>query len=166
MGVDTYDVSRDQKFQMHAALLWTINDYPAYAMLSGWSTKGRLACSCCHYDTHSSYLRHRHKMCYMNHRVFLPANHAWRANKKSFNGKRELRSAPTRLEGIEILEILKDFNNDFGKNKKNKKDGPWKKRSIFFELPYWSKNKLRHNLDVMHIEKNIFDNIIGTLLDI
>lgn len=25
---------------------------------------------------------------------------------------------------------------------------------------------LRHNLDVMHIEKNICDNIIGTLLDI
>jgi len=121
MGVETYDVSRDQKFQMHAALLWTISDYPAYAMLSGWSTKGRLACSCCNYDTHSSYLRHSHKMCYMNHRVFLPANHAWRLNKKSFNGKKELGSAPTMLEGIEILEILKYFNNDFGKNKKKKK---------------------------------------------
>jgi len=71
----------------------------------------------------------------MNHRVFLQANHAWRANNKSFNGKKELRSASTILEGIEILEILKNFNNDFGKNKKNKKDGPWKKRSIFFELP-------------------------------
>jgi len=52
------------------------------------------------------------------------------------------------------------------KKKKKKKDDPWKKRSIFFELPYWSQNKLRHNLDVMHIEKNICDNIIGTLLDI
>jgi hypothetical protein len=25
---------------------------------------------------------------------------------------------------------------------------------------------LRHNLDVMHIEKNVVDNIIGTLLNI
>ena len=40
----------------------------------------------------------------------------------------------------------------------------WKKRSIFFTLPYWEDHVLRHNLDVMHIEKNVVDNIIGTLL--
>ena len=40
------------------------------------------------------------------------------------------------------------------------------KKSIFFELPYWATNKLRHNLDVMHIEKNICDSVLGTLLDI
>jgi len=40
--------------------------------------------------------------------------------------------APTILGGIEIPEILKDFSNDFGKNKKRKKGGPWKKRSISF----------------------------------
>jgi hypothetical protein len=42
----------------------------------------------------------------------------------------------------------------------------WKKRSIFFTLPYWKDNELRLNLDVMHIEKNVVNNIIGTLLDI
>ena len=41
-----------------------------------------------------------------------------------------------------------------------------KKRSIFFELSYWVENACPHNLDVMHIEKNICDNLIGTLLDI
>ena len=40
------------------------------------------------------------------------------------------------------------------------------KRSIFFELPYWKNNLLRHNLDVMHIEKNIVDSILETLFDI
>jgi len=40
-----------------------------------------------------------------------------------------------------------------------------KKKSIFFDLPYWEYNVLRHNLDVMHIEKNVCDNIIGTLLN-
>ncbi|WMV46486.1 hypothetical protein MTR67_039871 [Solanum verrucosum] len=40
------------------------------------------------------------------------------------------------------------------------------KKSIFFELSYWATNKLRHNLDVMHIEKNICDSLLGTLLDI
>ena len=42
----------------------------------------------------------------------------------------------------------------------------WKKRSIFFDLPYWEHNILRHNLDVMHIEKNVCDNLIGTILNL
>ncbi|KAM3305381.1 hypothetical protein P3S67_012247 [Capsicum chacoense] len=42
-GVNTYDASRKENFCMRAALLWTINDFSAYANLSGWSTKGALA---------------------------------------------------------------------------------------------------------------------------
>ena len=34
-GVLTYDVSRKQNFMMREALMWTINDFPAYGMLSG-----------------------------------------------------------------------------------------------------------------------------------
>ena len=26
--------------------MWTISDFPAYAMLSGWSTKRKFACPC------------------------------------------------------------------------------------------------------------------------
>jgi hypothetical protein len=32
---------------MRAALIWIINDFPAYGMLSGWSTHGKLACPYC-----------------------------------------------------------------------------------------------------------------------
>ena len=42
----------------------------------------------------------------------------------------------------------------------------WKKRSIFFTLPYWEDHVLRHNFELMHIEKNVVDNIIGTLLNL
>ena len=42
----------------------------------------------------------------------------------------------------------------------------WKKRSIFFTLPYWEDHVLRHNLDVMHIKNNVVNNIIGTLLNL
>jgi hypothetical protein len=35
----------------------------------------------------------------------------------------------------------------------------------FFNLPYWEKLLVRHNLDVMHIEKNICESILGTLLE-
>ena len=40
------------------------------------------------------------------------------------------------------------------------------KHSIFWELPYWSTNLIHHNLDVMHIEKNVFDNIFYTVMDV
>jgi hypothetical protein len=165
LGVDACDASKNQTFKFRAALLWTISDYPGYVMLSGWSTKGKKACACCNDKTESQYLRNSKKICYMGHRVFLPMNHAWRYNKRSFNGSEELRSAPPMLKGTEIVKKLKNIKIIFGKTKKKKIDGPWKKKSIFFELPYWAENTLRHNFDVMHIEKNIYDSIIGTLLD-
>nr|GEY24762.1 hypothetical protein [Tanacetum cinerariifolium] len=46
-GVDTYDAFRERNFNLKAALMWRINDFPAYDMLSGWSTHGRLSCPYC-----------------------------------------------------------------------------------------------------------------------
>jgi hypothetical protein len=42
----------------------------------------------------------------------------------------------------------------------------WRKKSVLFELPYWDSLLVRHNLDVMHTEKNICESLLGTLLDI
>jgi len=42
----------------------------------------------------------------------------------------------------------------------------WTKKSIFWDLPYWKDNLLRNNLDVMHIEKNFFDNIFNTVMNV
>ena len=50
-GVCMYDASTKVNFQMRATMLWTIHDFPAYAVISGWSTKGNLACPCCHSET-------------------------------------------------------------------------------------------------------------------
>ena len=55
-GVVTYDVSTEQTFKMHAVVMWTINDFPAYGNLSGWSTKGYLACPNCNEDKSSQRL--------------------------------------------------------------------------------------------------------------
>jgi hypothetical protein len=71
VGVETYDVSTKTIFQMHAAVMWTINDFPAYGDLSGWNTKDALACPFCNYDTHSYWLYNGGKYCFMGHRRFL-----------------------------------------------------------------------------------------------
>jgi len=46
-GALTYDISRKQNFVMRVALMWTINDFPAYEMVSDWSMHGKLACLYC-----------------------------------------------------------------------------------------------------------------------
>ena len=52
-GVKVYDVVDKSTFNLKAILIWTINDFPAYANTSGWSTKGKLACHVCHTNTYS-----------------------------------------------------------------------------------------------------------------
>ena len=42
----------------------------------------------------------------------------------------------------------------------------YKRKSAWWGLPYWKDLLLPHNLDVMHIEKNICENILWTLLKV
>ena len=44
VGVEAYDASSKNVFQLRAALMWTIHDFPAYVDVSGWCTKGKTAC--------------------------------------------------------------------------------------------------------------------------
>lgn len=65
--------------------MWTINDFPAYEMLSGWETHGRLACLHCMGHTKSFTLKYGHKSCWFDsHHRFLPNDHSFRRNIKAF----------------------------------------------------------------------------------
>ncbi|KAM6596876.1 hypothetical protein CsatA_007400 [Cannabis sativa] len=75
--------------------------------------------------------------------------------------------APLPLSGEQILQQVQLVDFKYGKTQKNKKtNGCFQRKSIFFRLPYWKSLLVRHCLDVMHIEKNVCESIIGTLLDI
>jgi len=177
-GVPTYDVCTGRNFQMHAALLWTINDYPGYGDLSGWSTKGKLACAVCQNETSSVRLTFSKKESFIGHRRFLDSEHPYRRDRKNFNNKLELRSPPVFVSGYDIFHKLEPYKDVvvFGKKtddnqifRKKLKSTPlpegWKKFSIFFQLPYWKTLLIRHNIDVMHTEKNVCDNVLNTLLE-
>ncbi|XP_068503878.1 uncharacterized protein [Phaseolus vulgaris] len=138
-GVQTYDISRKQNFMMRASLMWTINDFPAYGMLSGWGTQGKLACP---------------------------------RNKKAFKkDKVEMGGPSPMLTSEEVWNIVRNLPTVIDEPNMSKLPGygewlNWTKRSIFWDLPYWKDNLLRHNLDAMHIEKNFFDNIFNTIMDV
>ncbi|XP_050207513.1 uncharacterized protein LOC126656931 [Mercurialis annua] len=117
-GVQTYDVHKRQNFQLKAALMWTINDFPAYSMLFGWSTAG-------------------------------------------------VRTGDELLAEIDRLGFKRAFEPGAKvTNALLSKDDGWNKKSILWDLRYWRTNIIRHNLDVMHIEKNVFDNIFNTVLNV
>ncbi|KAL4035831.1 hypothetical protein IC575_004538 [Cucumis melo] len=172
-GVLCYDGYRNEVFTLKTVLLWTINDFPAYGNLAGCTIKGYCACPICDKNTSAIHLKFEKKMVYLGHRKFLPLNRPFKKQKKVFNNEKELgiASQPLSEESIFEMFINNDFSNDENSSSTRKRslgfsDSCWKKKSIFFELEYWKKLHVRHCLDVMHIEKNVCMNLLGTLLDI
>ena len=92
----------------------------------------------------------------MGHCRFLPVKHPVRRK-----GKRT---------GSDMLEMVKDLEVVFGMGpgsqlvpSDNGLAPMWKKKSIFWKLPYWEVLDVRHAIDVMHLTKNLCINLIGFL---
>jgi hypothetical protein len=51
-------------------------------------------------------------------------------------------------------------------NNGNETSGLFKNRSIFWNLPYWKDLIVHHAIDVMHVEKNVCEVLVSTLLGI
>ena len=69
------------------------------------------------------------------------------------------------MTGNEVYQQVKGIETIFGKPEQEC-HGLWKKESVFWKLPYWKDLQVRHCLDVMHIEKNVCDAVLGTLMNI
>ncbi|GKE27599.1 zinc finger, PHD-type containing protein [Tanacetum coccineum] len=170
-GVETIDVASGQKFNMRVMVLWTINNFPARSSLSGWSGQGYKACLTCNEDTPS--VRVLSKTAYVGHKRFLKKPHKWRSLRE-FNGQTDNRDPPKEFGHDEILAQLDRLPTRLTGKHPSYGDVKikcnvlvelnWTKWSIFYELEYWSFLTLRHNLDIMHIEKNVLEAILNTLL--
>ncbi|XP_071728492.1 uncharacterized protein [Rutidosis leptorrhynchoides] len=107
-GVNTYDASNKSNFTLRAGLIWTVSDFPGYANLSRWSTKGKLACPACHKLTRSIRLSNSQKDIFMAHRRWLELLHAFRMDKDSFDGTKEHEGRLRCLTREHVLAELKD----------------------------------------------------------
>ncbi|XP_056687930.1 uncharacterized protein [Spinacia oleracea] len=166
-GVNVFDAHQNETFNLRAMLFCTIQDFPAYGNLSGYTVKGKTACPICEDRMKGKWLKNSKKMVYFDHRPFLPCDHPYRKQKKAFNGKQEFKKRPRDLSGEEVFQKVKDIQITFGKKSRAgiSKQG-YKKCSDFWRLPYWKHLFVRHCLDIMHIEKNVCDSLIGTLLNV
>jgi hypothetical protein len=125
--------------------------------------------------TASVYLPSARKLVFIRHRLFLERKYRYRKTKRHFKNTIEKDNASKWYTGKLLFEMVKNIQVVFAKGtvkgQKRKKtptltDMPFKKQSIFFKyLPYWKDLKTCHSIDLMHITKNVIDNIIGTLLN-
>ncbi|KAL0378809.1 UNVERIFIED_CONTAM: hypothetical protein Sradi_3186400 [Sesamum radiatum] len=80
VGVRTYNNATDKAFIMRVALMWTVNNLPAFGIASGWSTTGNImGCLICMDDTHAFHLQHGRKklISVALHEMLL--EHVWNA---------------------------------------------------------------------------------------
>ena len=95
----------------------------------------------------------------------------WRNKNVFLKGEKITDMSSPRLSPNEVRNIVYDLQKftNYGKAciiPEYKVTHSWTKRSIFWDLPYWKDTLLRQNLYVMHIEKNFFDNVFYTPIDV
>ncbi|GKD24656.1 uncharacterized protein Tco_1230870 [Tanacetum coccineum] len=138
-GVEVYDAYKKETFQMRAMIFCTISDFLAYGNLSGYKTKGKMACPVCQDHTHSIWLANCKKTVYMGHRRSLQENHPYRKKRKLFDNNIEVQKLPPSSNGHATFSQVEDIHIMFGKGKEGtstSKESIWKKKSIFWDLPY------------------------------
>ncbi|KAK1626283.1 hypothetical protein QYE76_000598 [Lolium multiflorum] len=166
----TWDAYTRTYFDMRAALITTVTDYPGYAYVSAQVGHGFNGCVKCMDDTPHLQLPRdpgSSKTVYPGARRWLRLDHPWRKRGDLFNGKDEPDGPPRPRSGAEIDDLLKNWKECPAPGKKRPKPEPllgvWKARSVFHDLEYWKVLHTPHSLDVMHITKNVTESLLGTL---
>ena len=140
-GARTWDASRQDYFDMRAAVITTVHDLPGYGYVSGQVTQGFCGCVRCKDNTTYHQLQKdpgSGKTVYLGARRWLPEKHQWRKPTYAhlFDGKAEPRGKPDQRNGAEIYDLLNNWEWPApGKTTTQKKPEPllkvWKARSVF-----------------------------------
>ncbi|XP_071694472.1 uncharacterized protein [Rutidosis leptorrhynchoides] len=150
-GIHVYDAYKKEYFQLRAMLFCTINDFPAYGNLSGYSTKGKKACPICEENTHSIWFTNCKKPAFIGHRRELAENHSYRKKSDLFDGTIEDRKLPPPLDGETTLSKVANINVVLGK----KGVGPPK--GLLLNIPGKTKDgiKVRRDMELMNIRPEL-----------
>ena len=93
----------NRRFTLRAMLIWTVNDYPAYGLLSGQQVSGYKGCPLCGPQTCAEHAPHLSKMIFLGSRRYLDMDHRFRRAQAAFNNHPEFDMAPERPSGEEVL---------------------------------------------------------------
>jgi hypothetical protein len=167
-GIRVWEEHEHEYFNLQAMLFVMIQGGPALGSIFGQVFKGYNGCVWCTHD-YGIWLKHFKKVVYMSHHRFLRAYHPYWRNKKAFDGTIEIHPALTIRNGEQVFQMIKNLKIVLWKGKgsiKMKIDSLFKMISLFWSLPYWKDLMVCHAIDVMHVEKNVCETLVSTLLDI
>jgi len=152
VGVSAVDMSEPpgstRKFKMRGILLWTINDLPAYTLISGQTGKGYAGCPVCGECTSADHSTAAAKTVFLGNRRWLKPNHRWRNARAAFNGQNNHDAPPPRQTGLTVVqrgawrESFLQCGGRFNSKADPVKTTGVKRISIFFQLPYWHVSEL------------------------
>jgi hypothetical protein len=152
-GVHAYDSHLKCQFNLRAAYLWSIHDYLAYGKFAVWCVHGRLNWLVCMEDSDAFRLEHNRKVSFFDcHRRFLPTNHPFRSDRRSFlKGNTTRKGPPKQKLGADIMKMLDDLKeSENGEFEGYDEKYDWTHKSYLCELPYTKTLIPPHNIDLMH----------------
>ena len=168
-GTDCVDGSQshsgDKTFKLRGMLLWTVNDFPAYGLISGQVTKGYKACPVCGPNVVTRRSKALKKNVYLGHRRQLPMAHQWRRQRANFDGQPDMRPPPRRMSGGEHLAFAmarEEWTSKMHTNEGRQTPDPVhehgvKRRTCLFDLPYW---KVSVSSAVLYIDMTVDSDIV------
>jgi hypothetical protein len=104
-GVEAYDSHLNCKFNLPATYLWSIHDLLKYGIRCEWCVHSRMCFLICMSEFQTYRLKQDKKETFFDmHRRFLPANHPFRKDTKSFQKGNWVRDGrPKRQTGEDIM---------------------------------------------------------------
>jgi len=97
-GVLTYDRATKTNFTMHVWYQYSMHDFLAYGIFSGWCVHGKLGCPVCKDRVRFFWLKNGGKFSsFDKHRQFLPLEHSFRKDTKNFMKGVEVTDPPPRM---------------------------------------------------------------------
>jgi len=167
-GVWTYDRATKTSFKMHVWYHYSLHDFLAYGLMCAWCVQGKFPCPICKEAVRFIWLKKGGKYSsFDKHRQFLPLDHPFREDVKSFTkGVKAMDPRPHLRTGAEVrAQIDALMPNEDGGFVGYGEQHMWTHKSGLTRLPYFDDLLLPHNIDVMHTEKNIAEALWATLMD-
>jgi hypothetical protein len=168
-GVWTYDRATKTVFKMHVWYQYSMHDFLAYGIFSGWCVHGKFPCPLCKANLRFIWLKNGGKYSsFDKHRQFLPLDNAFRRDTVGFTKGVEVTEPPPQMmtpaevhAQIDALVENEQGDGFVGYSEEHM----WTHKSGLTRLPYFDDLLMPHYIDVMHTEKNVAEALWATLMN-
>ncbi|GJU27749.1 putative reverse transcriptase domain-containing protein [Tanacetum coccineum] len=165
-GLYNVMLHKKKNFNLRAVVLWTINDYPALGTLCGCPYSGFKEGKKKAFNGQQEFQLAPNPL--TREQIYNEVQHIenkWGKGKRT-NNKTSENQEDTRGRGGKIQKQKRKTTEDEGSSNQVN-EAYWKKFNIWYrKLRYWRHNSVPHCIDFMHVEKNVCESLVGTVLNV